>query len=68
LVDALAPLGTAALIGASATGTQAPIDMSTLLNGRAVRGIIQGDAIPQLFIPQLVELYKAGRFPFDQLV
>jgi aryl-alcohol dehydrogenase len=67
-VDSLAPLGTAALIGASATGTQAPIDMGTLLNGRAVRGIIQGDAIPQSFIPKLVELYKAGRFPFDQLV
>jgi len=67
-VEALAPLGTAALIGASATGTQAPIDMSTLLNGRSVRGIIQGDAIPQLFIPKLVQLYRAGRFPFDRLV
>ena len=33
-----------------------------------MRFIIQGDAIPQLFIPELIRLYQAGRFPFDQLV
>jgi aryl-alcohol dehydrogenase len=36
--------------------------------GRSVRGIMMGDAIPQLFIPQLVELYRSGAFPFDRLV
>jgi len=67
-VDALAPLGTAALIGGAAAGAHAPVNMNALLGGRTVRGVAQGDSVPQLFIPQLIELYKAGRFPFDRLI
>jgi aryl-alcohol dehydrogenase len=66
-VDVLAPLGTAALIGGAPLGTEAPIDMNNLLFGRTVRGIVQGDSIPQLFVPQLIEMYRAGDFPFDRL-
>lgn len=36
--------------------------------GRTVRGIIEGDSIPDVFIPQLVDLWHQGRFPFDKLV
>ncbi|MFI5755594.1 NAD(P)-dependent alcohol dehydrogenase [Streptomyces sp. NPDC051569] len=67
-VDALAPLGTAALIGGARAGAEAPVNMNALLGGRTVRGIAQGDSIPQLFIPQLIDLYRSGRFPFDRLV
>lgn len=67
-VDVLAPLGTAALIGGAPAGTQAPVDMNTLLNGRTARGIIQGDAVPQVFIPKLIQMYQAEQFPFDRLV
>ncbi|MFD9665062.1 NAD(P)-dependent alcohol dehydrogenase [Rhodococcus sp. NPDC059968] len=67
-VDVLAPLGTAGLIGGAPAGTQAPVDMNTLLGGRTVRGIAQGDSIPQLFIPELIKMHQAGRFPFDRLV
>jgi aryl-alcohol dehydrogenase len=66
--EVLAPLGTAALVGGAPAGTQASVDMNTLLNGRTVRGIIQGDAVPQVFIPTLIQMYKAGVFPFDRLV
>ncbi len=38
-----------------------------LSEGRKTMGIIQGDAVPQLFIPKLIKLYLAGRFPFDHL-
>lgn len=67
-VDVLALMGTAALIGGAPAGTEAPVDMNQLLNGRSVRGIVQGDATPQVFIPKLIELYRAGKFPFDRLV
>ncbi|MER5770864.1 NAD(P)-dependent alcohol dehydrogenase [Streptomyces sp. NPDC001985] len=67
-VDALAPLGTAALIGGAPAGAHAPVNMNALLGGRSLRGIAQGDSIPQLFIPQLIELYRSGRFPFDRLI
>jgi aryl-alcohol dehydrogenase len=63
-----APRGVAALIGGAPAGTTASIDMTTLLTGRTLRGIMQGDSIPQLFIPKLVELYRSGRFPIDRLV
>ena len=42
--------------------------MSRLLLGRSVRGIIQGDSIPRVFIPKLIEMYRRGQFPFDRLV
>ncbi|HEY1969182.1 MAG TPA: NAD(P)-dependent alcohol dehydrogenase [Pseudonocardia sp.] len=31
-------------------------------------GIIEGDAVPDEFIPRLVELHAAGRFPFDKMI
>jgi aryl-alcohol dehydrogenase len=67
-VDVLKILGTAGLIGGAPAGTEAPVDMNQLLGGRKLRGIAQGDAIPQVFIPKLIELFKAGKFPFDRLV
>jgi aryl-alcohol dehydrogenase len=67
-VDVLAQLGTAALIGGAPQGTEAPIDMNNLLFGRTLRGIVQGDSIPQLFVPRLIDFYRAGAFPFDRLV
>jgi len=60
--------GTVCLIGGAPFGTRASIDMNELLAGRIVRGVVQGDGVPQNFIPELVELYKAGCFPIDKLV
>jgi aryl-alcohol dehydrogenase len=36
--------------------------------GQKAVSIIQGDAVPQQFIPKLILLYKTGKFPFDRLV
>lgn len=35
---------------------------------KSLRGIIEGDSVPDVFIPQLIALYRQGRFPFDKLV
>jgi len=67
-VDILAPCGTAGQIGGGVPGAKASIGMSRLLLGRSVRGIIQGDSIPRIFIPKLIEMYRSGQFPFDRLV
>ena len=68
-VRVLAPLGVAALVGGAPKGVAAPIELDTLLNGgRTVRGIVQGDAVPQLFIPEMIEHHRAGRFPFDRML
>jgi len=42
--------------------------MDKIMNGRTVRGIFEGDAIPDQFIPKLIALYKEGRFPFGRLI
>lgn len=67
-VDSLTQLGVCGFIGAAALGTEVTLDMNTILFGRTVRGIIEGDSVPDVFIPRLLELYAQGRFPFDRLV
>ena len=39
-----------------------------LLPEKRLIGVIEGDSIPQIFIPKLVGLYNEGKFPFDKLV
>jgi aryl-alcohol dehydrogenase len=38
------------------------------LLGLTIRGIIEGDADPQTFIPYLLDLHSQGKFPFDKLI
>ncbi len=35
---------------------------------KSLVGIVEGDSNPKIFIPQLIEYYKQGRFPFDKLI
>ena len=67
-VDCLQPMGTCCLVGSSRKGTEAGLDMNYLQNGRMIRGCIQGDSIPEEFIPRLIEHYHAGKLPVEQLV
>jgi aryl-alcohol dehydrogenase len=67
-IDAVALTGVCGIVGAPAFGTEVPVDVWGILLGRTVRGIVQGDSVPDLFIPRLIELYEQGRFPFDCLL
>jgi aryl-alcohol dehydrogenase len=67
-VECLAPHGVCGLIS---SGKGASVNLNLLqmmLGGRVVRGIHQGDSVPEIFVPQLIDLYLEGRFPFDQLI
>jgi aryl-alcohol dehydrogenase len=44
------------------------VDQGHLLLGRRLSGVVEGDADPHKFIPQLIALYREGKFPFDRLV
>ncbi|MBK5238004.1 MAG: NAD(P)-dependent alcohol dehydrogenase [Actinomycetales bacterium] len=68
LVECLSVGGKAALVGLSAAGTQATIDHNTLILGRSIVGVVEGDAVPQVFIPHLIDLHLAGKFAFDKLI
>jgi aryl-alcohol dehydrogenase len=68
-VDSLVPCGVCGVVGAPAFGTEVSLDVTHLMTGgRVVRGIVEGDSVPGQFIPRLVELWSAGRFPVDRLM
>lgn len=67
-VDSLPLLGVCGLLGVVPPGTEVGLNMDLIMNGRTVKGIIEGDAIPDLFIPQLIDLYCQGRLPYDRLI
>ena len=62
------PTGVCGLVGVPKRDIEATLDMTGLFLGRSTRGIVEGDSVPQIFIPQLIELYKQDRFPFDKLI
>ena len=67
--QALSIRGTLALVGAAAPGTVAPFEIGlSLVKGWTFKTIVQGSSIPQQFIPRLVDLWSAGRFPFDKMI
>jgi len=68
-VDCLAPRGVCGLVGASRMGDELALDaVAVMSGGRTVRGIVEGDADPDVFIPRLIDLHLAGQFPFERLI
>ena len=68
-VDSLAVRGVAGLLGQAPIGSEVAFETgASLVRGWTLTTIVEGDAVPQLFIPRLIELYRAGRFPFDKLI
>lgn len=65
--DALHGTGTAVVLGVAPPGVSVSIDAAGLLNGKTIRGAIEGESVPEIFIPQLIELWRQGKFPFDRL-
>ncbi|WP_031525360.1 NAD(P)-dependent alcohol dehydrogenase [Streptomyces sp. NRRL F-5123] len=65
-VTSLRPRGTCALVGSGAADVVLP--PRALLGGQTLRYVMEGDAVPQQFIPVLIALWQNGRFPFDRLV
>jgi aryl-alcohol dehydrogenase len=68
-VECTAPTGVCGMIGAAAFGTEVSLDMNSILTaGRTLRGIVEGDSVPSVFLPRLVELWRQGRFPVERLM
>lgn len=70
VVGAMAPKGTLGLVGVPADfGTPLPVNLiQSMVLGLTVRGITEGDSNPDEFIPELLELHRDGRFPFDRMI
>lgn len=65
----LATQGVLGLLGSAAQDTPLPGHVNGVLSrGQSIRGIIEGDSVPQQFIPELLRHYEAGGFPFDRMI
>jgi aryl-alcohol dehydrogenase len=67
-LEVLRTPGHAVTVGFQGLENEITIDQGHLLLGRRLSGVVEGDADPGAFVPELIELYRAGKFPFDRLV
>jgi aryl-alcohol dehydrogenase len=68
-IDALGQRGTCGIVGAPAIGTEVSFDVPDLMiGGKVIRGIVEGDSVPEEFIPKMVDLYLDGNFPIDRII
>jgi aryl-alcohol dehydrogenase len=72
LNDAIACLGMGGHCGiviAPHFGQKYPFSPTEILSHAAtVQGIIQGSALPNTFLPKLLEFHQQGQFPYDRLI
>jgi aryl-alcohol dehydrogenase len=63
------PGGVTGIIGAPPFGTEVSLGINEMLTmGRTVCGIVEGESVPAVFIPRLIELWRQGRFPVDRMM
>ncbi|MGW9206206.1 NAD(P)-dependent alcohol dehydrogenase [Embleya sp. NPDC055664] len=65
-LEALRPTGRLGLVARLHTALS--LAPGSLDRGRGIVHICEGDAVPALLIPRLTALWRAGLFPFDQLI
>jgi len=68
-MNALAPKGVFGIVGISPPDAAMPGVLGQVLTyGQTVRGIIEGDSDPDVFLPELIAHWRAGRLPLEKLV
>lgn len=66
---ALGSKGVLGIVGLTPANTPLPGDVNTVMAmGQSIRGIIEGDSDPQVFIPELIEHHRRGDLPFDRMI
>ena len=66
-VNALGKEGTAGFVSRSA-GDFIPPMTQMLSGGHKLQGILGGNAVPQSFIPFMIDYWRRGQFPFERLI
>jgi aryl-alcohol dehydrogenase len=68
-VDCLGPVGKCGFVGGAPVGSKLELDVrDVMLQGKTVRGIVEGDSNAEAFIPEMIQMQALGRFPFEKLV
>lgn len=68
-IGCLARRGECALVTVPALGEPVPFSLLPLLTGgRRLIAVLEGDSVPDVFIPRLAAMHRAGRLPLDRLI
>lgn len=68
-VDSLGIRGVVCQIAAPPLGQEESLDVNDImLANKTITGVVQGDSVPSVFIPKLVQLVKDGRLPLEKMV
>ncbi|MEV6868364.1 NAD(P)-dependent alcohol dehydrogenase [Streptosporangium subroseum] len=67
-IEALAPRGAIAVVGAPPYGVEVSVDVHRLLPGRRILGVCEGDSDPDRLIPLLARLVRSGRLLIQPLI
>jgi aryl-alcohol dehydrogenase len=67
-VAALAPLGSAAILGVPPEGAKLRTNAFALLEGRTITGCIVGHQAPAVLVPRILRLHDKGCFPFEAMI
>ncbi len=68
-VEALTHMGRCATVGMGPLDREITFNlMDIMTKGKQFAGVIQGNSVGQVFLPQLVGQYLKGKFPIDRLV
>jgi aryl-alcohol dehydrogenase len=63
------PGGRCGLIGAPPFGAEVSLDVNQMLAlGRTLKGIVEGESVPDVFLPKLIALWQQGRFPVERIM
>lgn len=68
-INAMATLGKLAFVGVPHSDKPLEVDLfPMMLKGHSIMGVVQGDTVPEVHIPMMVDLYMSGLFPFDRMI
>lgn len=61
------PGGTAVVLGVTGDMT-INVQQELMGESKSLIGVVEGDSVPELFLPKLLEYQRLGRFPFERLI
>jgi aryl-alcohol dehydrogenase len=68
-INCLRARGVSVQVAAPPRGTLYAAEASVVVGkGITIRGVVEGDANPQLFIPRMIGFFRDGRLPLDKFV
>jgi aryl-alcohol dehydrogenase len=68
-IECLRSKGVCALVTVPEMGAKYPMTLlPLLLGGKSIVSVLEGDSVPDEFIPRLANLFLAGDLPIDRLI